>query len=52
MDLEEVLWIFFMAVYCRLKGAYIKYVGVGAEEFYKFFKKFFVAQETVDLNIS
>ena len=34
------------------KGAYIKYVGGGAEGFYKFFKKFFVAQETIELNIS
>ena len=34
------------------KGAYIKYVGGGAGEFYKFFKKFFVAQETIGLNIS
>ena len=35
------------------KGAYIKYVGGrGAEGFYKFFKKNFVAQETIELNIS
>ena len=34
------------------KGPYIKYVGGGAGEFYKFFKKFFVAQETIDRNIS
>ena len=34
------------------KRAYIKYVGVGAAGFYKFFKKFFVAQETIDLNIT
>ena len=35
------------------KGAYIKYVGGGGGGgFYKFFKKFFVAQETIDLNIS
>ena len=34
------------------KGAYIKYVGGGARRFYKFFKKNFVAQETIDLNIS
>ena len=36
----------------RLKGAYIKYVRGGAGGFYKFFKKIFVAQETIDLNIS
>ena len=41
-----------------LQGAYIKYVGGGWGEgeggggFYKFFKRFFVAQETIDLNIS
>ena len=34
------------------KGAYIKYVGGGTGGFYKFFKKYFVAQETIDLNIS
>ena len=34
------------------KGAYIKYVGGGAGGFYKFFKKYFVPQETIDLNIS
>ena len=34
------------------KGPYIKYVGGGAGRFYKFFKKLFVAQETIDLNIS
>ena len=33
------------------KGAYIKYVGGGAGGFYKIFKKNFVAQETIDLNI-
>ena len=33
-------------------GEYIKYVGEGAVGFYKFFKKYFVAQETIDLNIS
>ena len=32
-------------------GAHIKYVGQGAGGFYKFFKNF-VAQETIDLNIS
>ena len=31
---------------------YINYVGRGAGGFYKFFKNFFVAQETIDLNIS
>ena len=36
----------------RCKGAYIKYVGGGKEGFYKFLKKFFVAQETIELNIS
>ena len=34
------------------KGAYIKYVGRGTGGFYKFFRKFFIAQETIDLNIS
>ena len=40
------------------KGACIKYAGAGGEgggegeEFYKFFKKKFVAQETIHLNIS
>ena len=43
-------------------GGYIMYVGGGgggcvegrgaAGEFYKFFKKYFVAQETIDLNMS
>ena len=33
-------------------GAHIKYVGGGAGGIYKFFKKTFVAQETIDLNIS
>ena len=33
-------------------GPYIKYVGGGgAGGFYKFFKKIFVAQETINLNI-
>ena len=36
----------------KRKGAYIKYVGGGPGGFYKFFKKCFVAQETIDLNIS
>ena len=34
------------------EGAYIKYVGGGPGGFYKFFRKFFAAQETIDLNIS
>ena len=34
------------------KGAYITYVGEGAGGFHKFFKTNFVAQETIDLNIS
>ena len=34
------------------KGAYMNYVGRGAGGFYKFFKKFFIAQETIDLHIS
>ena len=34
------------------QGAYIKYVGGGAGGFYKFFKKIFVAQKTIDLNLS
>ena len=36
----------------KSKGAYIKYVGGDTGGFYKFFKKYFVAQETMDLNIS
>ena len=36
----------------RNKGAYIKYVRGGTGGFYKFFKKNFKAQETIDLNIS
>ena len=32
-------------------GVYIKYVGGGTGGFYKFFKKYFVAQDTIDLNI-
>ena len=35
-----------------VKGAYIKYVRGKATRFYKVFKKFFVAQETKDPNIS
>ena len=34
------------------KGVYIKYVKGGLGGFYKFFKKNFVAQEIIDLNIS
>ena len=34
------------------KGVYIKYVGVGGGGFYKFLKKYFVAQGTIELNIS
>ena len=34
------------------EGASIKYVGGGAGGFYKFFKKNFIAQETMDVNIS
>ena len=34
------------------KGPYIKYVRMAAGGFHKFFKKKFVAQETIDLNIS
>ena len=40
---------------CQIKsyqGAYIKYVGGRAGGFYKFFQKIFVAQETIELNIS
>ena len=33
------------------KGAYIKYVGGGSGGFYKFFRKIFVAQVTIGLNI-
>ena len=36
----------------RFKGVHIKYAGEGARVFYKFFEKKFVAQETIDLNIS
>ena len=32
--------------------AYINYVGGGAGGFYKFFKKYFVAQGTIELNIT
>ena len=35
-----------------VKGAYIKYIGGEARGFYKVFKKFFVVQETKNLNIS
>ena len=58
-------WIFYFALKCIKmnkivnkfllagdKGAYIKYVGGGREGFTKFFKKNFVAQETIDLNTS
>ena len=52
----NMVWTFILRQVKRIlsqyKGAYIKYVGEGAGEFYKFFKKFFVAQETIDLNIS
>ena len=34
------------------KGVYIKHEGGGPGALYKFFKKYFVAQETIDLNIS
>ena len=34
------------------KGVYIKYVGGGAGGSYKFFKKYFVAQGTIELYIS
>ena len=36
----------------QLYGAYTKYVRGVAGGFYKFFKNFFVAQETIDLNTS
>ena len=35
----------------KSNGVY-KYVGGGDGGFYKFFKKFFLAQGTIDLNIS
>ena len=35
-----------------VKGVYITYVRGGAGGFYKFFKKYFVAQMTIELNIS
>ena len=39
--------------YCTPMTCYhVKYVGWGTRGFYKFFKKKFVAQETIDLNIS
>ena len=42
MYITYLLRIFALpAIQC--KGAYIKYVGVGAGGFYKFFKKIFVA---------
>ena len=34
------------------KGVHIKYVGEGTGGFYNFFRKCFVIQETIDLNIS
>ena len=39
-----------LSVLCQ--GAYIKYVAGGGRRVYKFFKKYFVAQESIDLNIS
>ena len=35
-----------------VKGVYIQYVGGEDGGFYKFFKKYFVTQGTVELNIS
>ena len=35
-----------------IKWTYTKYVGGGIGGFYRFFKKNFVAQEAIDLNIS
>ena len=37
---------------CSCWEAYIEYVGGGRGGFYKFFKQNFVAQETIELNIS
>ena len=37
---------------CSVRGAYIKQVRGGAGGFYKFFNENFVAQRTIDLNIS
>ena len=43
----------FLCLCQRHQGAYIKYVGgVGVQGFHKFFKKDFVAQETIDGNFS
>ena len=36
----------------NLTGAYIKFVEEEAGDFYKFFKKKFLDQETIELNIS
>ena len=51
-DIIFILWRGFAVLNKVLEGAYIKYVGGGPRGFYKFFKKNFVAQETIDLNIS
>ena len=40
------------SIFMYSKGGYIMYVGGGTGGFYKFFKKYFVAQGTIDLNIS
>ena len=49
---EKVLIKLTIVEYNYGQGAYIKYVEGGAGGFYKFFKNFFVAQETKDLQIS
>ena len=48
-----MVWTFILRQVKRIlslyKGAYIKYVGEGAAGFYKFFKKFLVAQENMKI---
>ena len=45
----KVAWQLVIQGLFAYKGAYIKYVGGGAGGFYKFFKKNFEAQVTIDL---
>ena len=52
MQIEKIFQSLQKILRNSYKGAYVKYVGGGAGGFYKFFKKKFIAQETIDLNIS
>ena len=55
MLITKTLFLALTFIFSRFqgKGAYIKYVGGGGGGgFCKFFKKFLVAQETIDLNTS